>query len=388
MLATVGMMLMASAENLLAIFLAMELTSLSLYALVAFDKSRPDAAEAALKYFFFGSMAAAFVLFGMSLIYGVTGSIELRGVATALAGKPFDPLLAIALLMILAGFGFKVAAVPFHLWAPDAYQCAPTPVAALVASGSKTAGFFLLAKVMLLAFGKHAGGAALNGFQAGWLPALSVLAFASMLLGNLAALAQRSLKRLLAYSAVAQAGYLLIGVAATATAPTRAEALAATLFYVSTYALTAVGAFAVAAVSERMTGGDAIGGLAGLARRSPWTAAGLLVFMLSLAGLPPFAGFVGKFYLFATALKADAPAHGLLWLVAAALLLSPLALYYYLKVLKQACVVATTETPAPFRLEWPEALVLGLSGAGVVILGMFPNLLLAPILESIQASPW
>jgi NADH-quinone oxidoreductase subunit N len=385
LLATAGLLFMAGAGDVLMIFLALELTSLSLYSLTALNKASPAGTEAALKYFFFGAMAAAFALFGFSLLYGLTGSTSLAGIAAGLKGRGFDPLLAVAVVMVLTGFGFKVAAVPFHLWAPDAYQGAPTPVAALIASGSKVAGFFLLGRFVLLALPDSAGSAAWRGFVPGWAPVLAVLAFASLLLGNLAALAQRDLKRLLAYSAVSHAGYLLLGVLAVAGSAGRADAFASLLFYAATYALTTVAAFAVAGYLERARGSAAITGLQGLGRRAPWFAAGLLVFLLSLAGLPPFAGFPAKFYVFAAALKVEPSGQALLWLVAAGLLLSPVALYYYLKALKQAYVVAGDGDGLP-RPAWSEAVVVGLAAAGILLLGVFPECLLGPLVTAIRAT--
>ena len=388
LLATTGLMLMVGAEDLLMIFLALELTSLSLYALVALRKESAASAEAALKYFFFGAMAAAFALFGFSLLYGLSGSTGLVEIAASLRGRGFDPLFGLALLMVLVGFGFKVAAVPFHLWAPDAYQGAPTPAAALIASGSKVASFVLLAKVLFLAFPDQAGDASLGGFRAGWMPVLAGLALASMVLGNLAALAQRSLKRLLAYSAIAHAGYMLLGVLAVAEAGSRTAAFTSLVFYAATYGLTAVGAFAVAGVAERTMGGDAIEGFGGFARRAPWLAGCLAVLMLSLAGMPPFAGFIGKFYLFAAALEVGGVSWMLLWLVAAGLALSPVGLYYYLKVLKQAYVVALPESSerAPAKPAMTEMVVVGLASAGVLLLGLFPEWLLGPLRGALRAS--
>lgn len=388
LLATTGMMLMVGAEDLLMVFLALELTSLSLYALVALRKESATSAEAALKYFFFGAMAAAFALFGFSLLYGMSGSTGLVEIAARLRGKGFDPLFGLALLMVLVGFGFKVAAVPFHLWAPDAYQGAPAPAAALIASGSKVAGFVLLAKVLVLAFPEQAGDASLAGFRAGWMPVLAGLALASMVLGNLAALVQRSLKRLLAYSAIAHAGYMLLGVLALAETGNRAAGFTSLVYYAATYGLTAVGAFAVAGVAERTMGGDAIAGLAGLARRVPWLAAGLAVLMLSLAGMPPFAGFIGKFYLFAAALGVGGASWMLLWLVAAGLALSPVGLYYYLTVLKQAYALAPPESrdQTAGKPAMMEAVVVGLASAGVLLLGLFPEWLLGPLRGALRAS--
>src|SRR5207253_512077 len=212
LLAAVGMMFLVSSENLLMIFISLELTSLPLYILTAFDKRNPRSAEAALKYFLFGGMAAAFTLFGLSLLYGLTGSIELRPIAAALKGKGLDPLLAVAMVTTLIGFGFKLVAVPFHLWAPDAYEGAPTPSAALVASGSKVASFFILGKVMMIGFAGAEGNGAWRALASGWVPLLAVIAVVSMLLGNLAAIAQSNVKRLLAYSAIAHGGYALLAV--------------------------------------------------------------------------------------------------------------------------------------------------------------------------------
>src|SRR5262245_32048803 len=212
LLATVGMMFLVSSENLLMIFTSLELLSLALYIMTAFNKQNLKSAEAALKYFLFGGMSAAFMLFGLSLIYGLSGEIVLPRIAEKLKGQPLDPLLIVAMVMVVIGFGFKVAAVPFHLWAPDAYQGAPTPSAAFIASGSKVASFFILAKVMMVGFAGAEGSGVWRNFSQGWVPLLAVLAALSMGLGNLAAIVQSSVRRLLAYSAIAHAGYLLLGV--------------------------------------------------------------------------------------------------------------------------------------------------------------------------------
>ncbi|TAL06893.1 MAG: NADH-quinone oxidoreductase subunit N, partial [Verrucomicrobia bacterium] len=212
LLATVGMMFLVSAEDILMIFVSLELTSLSLYVLTAFNKRDIKSAEAALKYFLFGGMSAAFMLFGLSLIYGLSGSTNLSQIAAALAGKGLDPLLVVAIVMTVIGFGFKVAAVPFHLWAPDAYQGAPTPSAAFIASGSKVASFFIFAKVMMLGFAGAEGSGAYRAFVPGWVPVIAIVAGLSMILGNFVAIVQCNVKRLLAYSAIAHAGYMLIAV--------------------------------------------------------------------------------------------------------------------------------------------------------------------------------
>ncbi|PYI90029.1 MAG: NADH-quinone oxidoreductase subunit N [Verrucomicrobia bacterium] len=328
LLGTVGLMLLVGSEELLMIFIGLELTGLSLYILTAFDKSDIRSAEAGLKYFLFGSTASAFTLFGLSLIYGMTGTTSLADIGQKLSAASVSPLLFVGIVMTLVGFGFKVAAAPFHLWAPDAYQGAPIPSAAFIASGSKVASFVVLGKIVLVGFAPDAGSAAWHALIAGWAPVLAVLAALSIVIGNLVALVQKNVRRLLAYSAVAHAGYTLLGLVAGGR-----DGFSATLFYTTIYAFTLVGAFGVVGVVRRETGGDDLQNFAGLRTRSPLLAGCMAVFMLSLAGLPPLAGFFGKFYLFSVALRAG-DNQGLLWLIAIALLGSFISLYYYLIVLK------------------------------------------------------
>ncbi len=385
LLATVGMMFLVSSEDVLTIFVALELTSLSLYILTAFNKRSLVSAEAGLKYFLFGGVAAAFTLFGLSLIYGLAGSTNLREIATNLAGKGTDPLLMVALIMVVMGFGFKIAAVPFHLWAPDAYQGAPTPAAALIASGSKVASFFVFAKVMALGFAGIEGNGAWRQFAPGWVPVLATLAVASMLLGNLAAIAQSSVKRLLAYSAIAHAGYMLLGLLAMSNPHRRADGMAALVYYITTYGLTTIGAFGVVQIVER-TGGDSLENFAGFSRRAPLVAVCLMVFMLSLAGIPPLAGFFGKFYLFTAAAGAEPGNLGLLWLVIFAIAMSAVSLYYYLQVLKRAFVAAPAEAAIAPVVSFMERLTLALLALAVVVLGALPAWLLGPIADAIKAA--
>lgn len=383
LLSTLGMMFLVSSEDLLMLFVALELTSIPLYALTAFNKRAPRPAEAAMKYFLFGGMAAAFLLFGFSLLYGMTGSTNLPQLAGALQDPPLDPLVVLALVMVMAGFGFKIAAVPFHLWAPDVYQGAPTPVAAYIASGSKVASFVILAKVLMLGFLGHTteGSAAGADFRAGWLPLVAIVATLSMVVGNFTALAQTSVRRLLAYSAIAHAGNLLLPILANDRAGT-----AALLFYVATYGVATIGAFVVVAAVEEATGSDSLTSFAGLHRRSPVLALSLGVFLLSLAGIPPLAGFFGKFYAFAAALGAQQGKLGLLWLVILAIALSAVSLYYYLKVLKQAFVVASAQDaeplPVPSTWRWLAAVL----AVVLVLLGCLPSLLLEPIQTALAAS--
>lgn len=381
LLATVGMMFLVSAEDVLMIFVSLELTSLSLYILTAFNKRNIKSAEAALKYFLFGGMAAAFMLFGLSLIYGLSGSTNLHAIAAALAGKGLDPLLVVAIVMTVIGFGFKVAAVPFHLWAPDAYEGAPTPSAAFIASGSKLASFFIFAKIMMIGFAGAEGSGAFRGFVAGWTPVLAVVAALSMVLGNLAAIVQNSVKRLLAYSAIAHAGYMLLGVMAH-----DEQVIASVVYYAATYGLATIGAFGVVALVEDISGDDKLSSFIGFSKRAPMAAFAMMIFLLSLAGIPPLAGFFGKFYLFAAALKTGAPNLGLLWLVILAIAMSAVSFYYYLKVLKQIYVVDGTNKTNATNVSWFAQVVLLVMAVLVIVLGCFPNLLVGWLQACITSS--
>lgn len=360
--ATAAMMILVSTQNLLVIFAALELLSLSLYILTAFDKRSRQSAEGALKYFLFGGMAAAIFLFGISLLYGLSGSIELTEIAAGIQARPFTPMLAVAMVMIVTGLGFKVAAAPFHLWAPDAYQGGPTPSAGFVASSSKIASFFLFA--IVLEIGLAGGSARVNPR---WVPLLMVVAAVSMLVGNLAAIVQSSVRRLLAYSAIGHAGYMLLGILAN-----NPPGLGALVYYVITYALAAIGAFGVLAALDR-EGVDRVEDFAGLSRRAPWLSFCMLIFLLSLAGIPPLAGFFGKFYVFSAALYSGG---GLLWLVILAIGMSVVSLYYYLRVLKQVYVGEPADGAGPIETSLILKGTVGLIAVLVVALGCFPNTLL------------
>lgn len=366
--ATVAMMFLTATQNLLLIFVALEFLSLSLYILTGFDKQSRPSAEAALKYFLFGGMSAGFLLFGMSLLYGLSGSIELPQLAAAVSGPRLDPLLLVALVMVTIGFGFKVAAAPFHLWAPDAYQGAPTVSAGFIASSSKVASFFVFAQVLTLALLPAAGAGGFHAYTPGWVPVLAIVAALSMVLGNLAAIAQTSVRRLLAYSAIGHAGYMLLGLVAHTP-----QSLSALVYYVITYALASLGAFGVLSALEGASV-DRIADLAGLSRRAPGLAFCLLIFLLSLAGIPPLSGFFGKFYIFAAALRAE-PHLGLLWLVLLAVAMSAVSLYYYLRVLKAAYVSEAPEAEV-IHVEPLTRFALWLLAALVVALGCAPGLLL------------
>jgi NADH-quinone oxidoreductase subunit N len=359
------------------IFISLELTSLSLYILTAFNKRNVRSAEAALKYFLFGGMSAAFTLFGLSLVYGLSGSTNLRGIGARLNQPSLDPLLVAAIVMTVIGFGFKVAAVPFHLWAPDAYQGAPTPSAAFIASGSKVASFFVFAKVMTLGFANAGGSGSWRAFAPGWLPVLAAVAAASMLLGNFAAIAQSNVKRLLAYSAIAHGGYALLAVLAGQ------QGVTSLVYYVVTYGLTVLGAFAVVGLVEERAGEARLSDFAGLVRREPVLAFCMMIFMLSLAGIPPLAGFFGKFYVFTAALG-GAKDLGLLWLVIFAIGMSAVSLYYYLQVLKQIYVTPAPVNARNLAVPVSSRITVALIAAGVVVLGCAPNLLVGHLLAAIN----
>jgi NADH-quinone oxidoreductase subunit N len=275
--------------------------------------------------------------------------------------------------MTLAGFAFKVAAAPFHFWAPDVYEGAPAPIACFIASGSKVASFFVLARIILDGFGPWHGSADWEGFQAGWMPLLAVLAVFSIVIGNIAALVQTSVKRLLAYSAVAHGGYALLAFFGNSR-----QMLPALFFYVITYALTVLGAFAVVAALENSGGRDRMGDWAGLGRRAPLLSACMFVFMLSLAGIPPLSGFFGKFYVF-TAAVAGTPHFAMLWLVIVAVGASAISLYYYLQVLKQIYTAEPPPGSTPVCPPYAAMLSIALLAGLVIVFGCAPGWLLGKL---------
>jgi NADH-quinone oxidoreductase subunit N len=387
LMSATGGLLISGAQDLLVIFIGLELLSLGLYILTAFAKKSGRSAEAAMKYYLFGGMSAAFLLFGFSYLYGIAGSTNLHRVVLATYGSNginATPLLDVALVMIAAGLGFKVAAAPFHLWAPDTYEGAPASAAAFIASVSKVASFALLisistavlhvfgdARVVRLAVVVENGRLPrMIGFGAPWSVAIATLAAASMVLGNLAALAQTSVRRLLAYSAIAHGGYILLAIAYFSRTPASANAV---LYYILTYGLTIVGAFGAVAVVERASGNDRMESFVGLHRRSPVLAGILLVLFLSLAGIPPLVGFWAKFNLFAAVLGVSR-GFSPFALVVIAVAMSAVSLYYYLQVLKRVFVVPALDD-AQMAVNPVTLMVLALIAASVVALGCFPALL-------------
>lgn len=370
----IGMMLLVSTDELITIFVALELTSICLYILTAFHKGALRSQEAAVKYFMFGALSSAFLLFGLSYVLGLTGTTSLEGIraATKAGGAAWlSPLLGAGLLFVVVGFGFKVAIVPFHLWAPDAYEGAPTPVAAFIATGSKVASFFVLTKVMMIGFADLTGSAAWGGLAAGWVMLLALTSAVSMIWGNFAAIVQHNVKRLLAYSSIAHAGYIFVGLIAASN-----MGVSSVFFYVIVYGLTNLGAFGVVAVLSSRAGGDDMTNFNGMARRAPFLSLLMLVFVLSLAGIPPLAGFFGKFYLFAAAVQSDSRNFGLLWLVIIAILTSAVSLYYYLILLKHIYVHEPAD-PTPISTPAYLNVALGITALGVIGLGIFPEPLLA-----------
>jgi NADH-quinone oxidoreductase subunit N len=334
-------------------YLAIETTSIPLYVLAGFLLRDKRSAEAGIKYLLFGAMASAVMLYGLSLLYGFTGTTQLYNLAASLVtGQVPQKLVYAIIALVLVGFGFKISAVPFHFWAPDVYEGGPTPVAGFLSTASKAAGFAVLLRVLQVAFPDQ---------TAFWTTVIAVLATLSMLVGNYLALAQKSVKRLLAYSSIAQAGYMLIGVAAG-----KQFGATGAVYYLMAYLVTNLAAFGVVAIVEGKVGSDDITAFAGLSRRSPGLALAMLVALLSLGGIPPFAGFFGKLLVFASAVKSN-----LIWLALVGIFNAVVGLYYYLNVLK-VIYLHRAEDETPIRkitFSWRLALIVCI--VGIVVLGFW-----------------
>ena len=359
--ASMGMSLMSAAADLIMVFLALETTSISLYVLAGFLRDSQRSTEAGLKYYLFGSFTAGLFLYGLSLIYGFTGTTNLYQLAGPLSkvidgGSAGAFALILTMLLLLAGFAFKIAVVPFHFWTPDVYEGAPTPVTAFISTASKAASFALLIRVFGVMWPPEAG--------ALWTGLLAAIAAVTMTLGNILALVQHNMKRLLAYSSIAQAGYALIGVVALTHTTNGAAAVS---FYMFMYVLTNIAAFTVIILVSNAIGSDEIKDLAGLSRRSPYLALALTISLLSLGGVPPAAGFFGKFYLFSAAVDG-----GYVWLAILGVLNAIVALYYYLTVIKIA-YVDPSDDKRPIPAPASYVVVLFITCAGVLILGTVPN---------------
>src|SRR5262245_9598062 len=370
-----GMMTMAGSENLLMIFLGLELLSIPLYILSGFLRDRIRSVESALKYFLLGAFSTGFILYGIAFIYGATGSLDLREIHEALAGGGVSRwTLAVGVGLAFVGFAFKIAIVPFHAWVPDVYQGAPTPVVALMAAGTKAAAFAALLRVV------HTGLPLSAGVD--WQTALGVLSVLTMTVGNVIAIAQTNIKRMRAYSSIAHAGYLLIAVVARAeggVTPTGSpieSGVQAVAFYLVSYTFMTMGAFVVASIVGKSGGtgeeGYQLSSYAGLGRRRPVLAIAMTVFMLSLTGIPPTAGFVGKLAIF----KAAVEGH-LYWLAIAGLLNSAIGAYYYLGPVVAMWMHKETDGPGPVPATIAVSTALSISVAGTLVLGVYPG----PLLE-------
>ena len=350
----IGMNLMASSANLVMLYLAIETTSIPLYVLSGFMLGDDKSTEAGFKYLLFGALTSTVMLYGFSLVYGFTGTTDLYLLAGAFKAGALQPVAAFGVLaLILVGLGFKVSAVPFHFWAPDVYEGAPTPVAGFLSTASKAAGFAVLVRLFFVAF---------PDFAVSWTTILAVLAAVTMTVGNLLTLQQTNIKRLLAYSSVAHAGYTLIGAVALSQL-----GAASVVFYLAAYIATNLLAFGIVMAFSRVTGLEDIKDYAGMSRRSPWLGLMMLAAFLSLAGMPPFGGFVAKVFVFAAGVQA-----GYTWLVIVGILNSIIGVYYYLNVLKFVYLYRMPEQDEenhPVPLTRPYAIALAVLALGVILIG-------------------
>jgi NADH-quinone oxidoreductase subunit N len=350
-----GMCLMASSADLVMLYLAIETTSIPLYVLAGFLVDDKASTEAGFKYLLFGALTSAIMLYGFSLLFGFTGTTDLYKLAGLLPAGPGALILALGMIfLLLVGIGFKASLVPFHFWAPDVYQGAPTPVAGFLSTASKAAGFAVLLRLFIAAFPASAPS---------WTSILAVLAVITMTVGNLLALPQTNIKRLLAYSSIAHAGYAMIGVVAYSTL-----GAASAVFYLMAYILTNLLAFGSVMAVGRVIGSDEIKDYAGLSRRSPGLGIAMLVAFLSLAGMPPFGGFVAKVFVFAAAIQNPA----LIWLAVVGILNSIVGLYYYLNVLKSVYLFrmeGEAEDQHPIALTRPYTIALVVLALGVLLIG-------------------
>jgi NADH-quinone oxidoreductase subunit N len=377
--ATAGMMLMASAGDLVVVFLGLEILSIATYVLAGFRRTDTRSNESSLKYFILGSFASAFLLYGIALIYGATATTTLPGttniatIAARLDQSLYPPLLFAGIAMLLVGFGFKIATAPFHVWTPDVYEGAPTPVTAFMAAGPKAAGFASFMRVFLFGFPIVTAAASTSGYaHQTWVGALAVMAALTMSVGNVVAIVQNNVKRMLAYSSIAHAGYALVGfVAAGAAAdPTqRATAITAVVFYLLTYAVMNMGAFAIVTIIARK--GDLrndVEDYNGIGFRSPVLAFSLSIFLLSLLGMPLTAGFMGKIMVFSSAVN-----QGYVWLVVLGVLNTAISAYYYLRLIIVMFFRERTVAWEPPRVPASVAVALVLTILGVFYLGLFPG---------------
>lgn len=362
---TLGMMFMAGANDLLLMYLSLEFVSITSYILAGMRSKNRFSSEASLKYIIYGAAASGMMIYGMSFLYGLTGTLNVAAIGTALAADPIQPMKALLIsTLVMAGFGYKIAAAPFHMWCPDVYQGAPTPVTAFFSVGPKAAGFAMLVRFVAGVF--HTAGAE-SAFD--WRLVLAILAVLTMAVGNFGALQQQNLKRLMAYSSIGHAGYMLL--AFTVFEP---DSVASVLLYLIVYVIMNLGAFAIVIALEERHGVETVDGCRGLGWRAPWLCALMTLFMVSLTGLPPTAGFIGKLYLFGAMVQS-----GTTFAVALAVigvLFSVVSLYYYARIVGAMFLVRPREEAPPVRLPTPMWIVLWLMGGLTLLYGIFPGKLM------------
>ena len=363
MFSIVGMMLMVSANNLLMLYLGLELLSLCLYALVAFNVKNGNASEAAMKYFVLGALASGMLLYGMSILYGLSGSLQLSDIAQAIAGMSGDDNaqklgMTFALVFIVVALAFKLGAVPFHMWMPDVYHGSPTAVTAFIATAPKLAGFAMIMRLMVEALG---------GLQTDWQQMLIVLAVLSMAVGNIIAIAQSNIKRMLAYSTISHVGFILLGILAGT-----ADGYSSAMFYTISYALMSLGGFGIIMLLSRQGfEADKISDLAGLNQRSPWFAFIMMVLMLSMAGVPPTVGFWAKLAVLTAVVEVN-----MIWLAVLAVIFSIVGIFYYLRVIKVMYFDDATDTEA-LQCGRDMQITLSANGLAILALGLYPAALMS-----------
>ena len=358
MTATIGFIFMGASYDLIMMYIALETASISLYILAAFTKGVYRSNEAGMKYFIYGAFVSAVMLYGLSYIYGLTQETNIAAVAQEIANalaSGLDPAVLVATALVVVGFGFKITAVPFHFWAPDVYEGAPTPVTGLVSTASKAAGFAIFLRVLATGvFGSPDP-------SSDWWAMLVAMCIVTMTLGNLLAIQQKNIKRMLAYSSIAQAGYAMIGLVTLT-----AEGSGATMFFLIFYLVSNIAAFGVIIVLSNLTGSDEINDLKGLSRRSPTLALAMMFALLSLGGIPPTAGFFGKFFVFRATIDV-----GLWWLAAVGIINAFIALYYYLSIIKVMYLYRSDDEDIPIPISRAAKLALGLTIFGIFYLGIF-----------------
>jgi NADH-quinone oxidoreductase subunit N len=352
LISTVGMCLMASSADLTMLYLAIETTSIPMYILAGFMIHDDKSTESGFKYLLFGAAASTIMLYGFSLLFGFTGQTNIHQIALSFYEFQFSEVTIVgSLLLILVGFLFKISAFPFHFWAPDVYEGAPTPIAGFLSTASKAAGFVVLLRILVTIFTPSA--------TPEWNNLLAIIAVLTMTIGNVLALVQKNIKRLLAFSSIAHAGYILIGVVALSL-----FGISSVVFYLVAYLITNLAAFGIVATFSNVVGSDDISAYSGLSRRKPWLALAMLVAFLSLAGMPPLAGFMAKFFVFAAAVKVD-----MVWLAFIGVINSIVGLYYYLTVLKHVYLFRSDDESKPLAISRPYSIALSILVIGIILVG-------------------